>query len=94
MRKPEVVSVMLIPVALDLDRVNTLIERRLVIPTFIDVSFERRASIKQIQSRFILCTIGDHVIIGAVCGVASGSNIPRGGIVVGVPGQMIRILHA
>jgi acetyltransferase-like isoleucine patch superfamily enzyme len=38
------------------------------------------------------CTIGDHAIIGAGCIVTGGSNIPRGGVVVGVPGRVIRIL--
>ena len=38
------------------------------------------------------CIIGDHAIIGAGCVVTSGSSIPRGGVVVGVPGRVIRIL--
>ncbi len=38
------------------------------------------------------CTIGDHAIIGAGCVVTSESSIPRGGVVVGVPGRVIRIL--
>jgi acetyltransferase-like isoleucine patch superfamily enzyme len=37
-------------------------------------------------------TIGDHAIIGAGCVVTSGSEIPRGAVVVGVPGRVIRIL--
>jgi len=37
--------------------------------------------------------IGDHAIIGACCVVTPGSKIPRGGVVVGVPGRVVRILE-
>ena len=37
--------------------------------------------------------IGDHAIIGAGCVVTAGSKVPRGGVVVGVPGRVIRILE-
>ena len=37
--------------------------------------------------------IGDHAIIGAGCVVTAGSKVPPGGVVVGVPGRVIRILE-
>ena len=37
--------------------------------------------------------IGDHAIIGAGCVLTAGSKVPRGGVVVGVPGRVIRILE-
>lgn len=37
--------------------------------------------------------VGDHAVIAAGCIVVPGTNVPRGGIVAGVPGKVIRVLE-
>jgi acetyltransferase-like isoleucine patch superfamily enzyme len=38
------------------------------------------------------CVIEDHAVIGAGCVVTPGTVVPRGAVVVGIPGRVIRIL--
>ena len=38
------------------------------------------------------CEIGDHAVIAAGAVLTAGTNVPPGGIVMGVPGRVVRII--